>query len=106
MIGPMLFLAVCSLFPLFTSHPLNDGQVWLLQGISVSKPWTSLPLLHLVITVGSALATLAVAFVVWRWYVKGHYALKTDGFIYWLSFQQGYYDGLYDKNRKEAGRER
>ncbi len=98
MIGPMLFLAACSLFPLFTFHPLNDGHVWLLQGITVSKPWASLPLLHLAIPIGSAFATLAVALLAWRWYVKGTYALKTDGLLYRLSFRQGYLDSLYDRS--------
>src|SRR5690606_19717181 len=97
MAGPMLFLAVCSLFPLFSFHPLNDGHVWLLQGIGVSKPWTSLPLLHLAIPIGSAFATLVVAAMTWRWYVKGTYALKTEGPLYRLSFHQGYLDGLYDR---------
>ncbi|HWK59507.1 MAG TPA: NADH-quinone oxidoreductase subunit L [Parapedobacter sp.] len=97
MVGPMLFLAACSLFPLFTLHPLNDGHVWLLQGIAVSKPWPSLPLLHIVIPVGAAFATLAVAVWVWRWYVGGKYTAKTDGPLYRLSFHQGYLDGLYDR---------
>src|SRR5690606_32503829 len=94
---PMLALAACSLFPLFSFHPLNDGHVWLLQGLVVTKPFTSLPLLHLAIPIGSALATVAVALLVWRWYVKGAYALKTDGPLYRLSLNQGYLDGLYDR---------
>src|SRR5690606_24578139 len=97
MVGPMLFLATCSLFPLFSFHPLNDGHVWLLQGLVVTKPFTSLPLLHLAIPIGSALATVAVALLVWRWYVKGAYAVKTDGPLYRLSLNQGYLDGLYDR---------
>lgn len=97
MIGPMLFLAACSLFPLFTFHPLNDGHVWLLQGITVSKPWASLPLLHIAVPIGSAFATLAVALLAWRWYVKGTYAGTTDGLLYRLSFHQGYLDSLYDR---------
>lgn len=97
MVGPMLFLAACSLFPLFSFHPLNDGHVWLLQGLVVTKPFASLPMLHLAIPIGSALATVAVALLVWRWYVKGAYALKTDGPLYRLSLNQGYLDGLYDR---------
>src|SRR5690606_13992531 len=57
----------------------------------------SLPMLHLAIPIGSALATVAVALLVWRWYVKGVYALKTDGPLYRLSLNQGYLDGLYDR---------
>ncbi|MEC3878995.1 NADH-quinone oxidoreductase subunit L [Parapedobacter sp. 10938] len=97
MVVPMVLLALCSLFPLFSFHPLNDGHVWLLQGITVSKPWASLPLLHLAVPTGSAFATLAVAFLAWRWYVKGTYALKTNGLLHRLSFHQGYLDGLYDR---------
>src|SRR5690606_5072392 len=26
---PMIFLAVCSLFPLFSIHPIDAGQVWI-----------------------------------------------------------------------------
>ncbi len=97
MTGPMLLLAACSLFPLFSFHPLSEAHVWLLQGISVPKPWAPLPALHLAIPVGSALATLAVALVAWRWYVKAAYPLKTDGLLYRLSFHQGYLDSLYDR---------
>lgn len=97
MVGPMLFLAAGSLFPLFTFHPLNDGHVWLLQGLVVTKPFASIPVLHIAIPVGAALATVAVALLVWRWYVKGTYALKTDSPLYRLSFHQGYLDDLYDR---------
>lgn len=97
MAGPMMFLAACSLFPLFSFHPLNDGHVWLLQGIAISKPWTSLPLLHLAVPIGSAFATLVIAAMTWRWYVKGTYALNTESPLYRLSFHQGYLDGLYDR---------
>lgn len=98
MLVPMLFLAVCSLFPLFTLHPLNDGQVWILQGMLPEAPAPPpLRALHLFIPAFSTLATCAVALLTWRWYVKGKYPLKTDGFLYRLSAHQGYLDVLYDR---------
>lgn len=97
MLVPMLFLAACSLFPLFASQPLNYGGAWLLQGITVAGPWTSIPLLHVAIPIGSAMATLGVALLVWRWYVKGKHTPNTDGLLYRLSFHQGYLDSFYDR---------
>ncbi len=100
MLVPMLFLAIYSLFPLFTLHPLNDGHVWLLQGLTAGAPASTLPplrLLHLVIPVMTTIATLAIATMVWHWYVKGKYPLKTNGFFYRLSEQQGYLDTAYRK---------
>ena len=94
---PMLALAACSLFPLFSLHPLGGEQAWLLQGLTAIKPFAALPALHLAIPTASSVATVAVALLVWRWYVKGGYPLKTDGPLYRLSFHQGYLDGLYDR---------
>lgn len=97
MLVPMLFLAACSLFPLFSFNPLNDGHVWLMQGwtttISTLPP---LRLLHLIVPILTTVVTLAVAILAWRWYVDGKYPLKANGLLYRLSQHQGYLDTCYD----------
>jgi len=97
MLGPMLFLAGCSLFPLFSVNPLNDSYVWLMQGLT--SPVSTLPplrLLHLAIPVLTTGVTCIVAGVAWQWYVNGKYPLKGGGKFYRLSEHQGYLDALYD----------
>lgn len=96
MLAPMIMLAVCSLFPLFTINPLNDGQVWLLNGLVPATTLPPLRLLHVVIPILATMATCAVAFIAWHWYVKNKYPLKTGGVLYKLSQHQGYLDLLYD----------
>ncbi|MBK1439044.1 NADH-quinone oxidoreductase subunit L [Parapedobacter sp. ISTM3] len=96
MLVPMVFLAFCSLFPLFTFNPLNDGQVWLLQGIAAELPTLPpLRLLHLLVPILATITTIIVAVVVWRWYIRGHYPLNTTGALYRLSERQGYVNELY-----------
>lgn len=97
MLVPMLFLAGCSLFPLFSIHPLNDGHVWLMQGLTTTvSTLPPLRMLHLVIPLLTASATCIAATVAWHWYVNGRYPLKTTGLFYRLSQNQGYLDTVYD----------
>jgi len=96
MLGPMLFLAACSLFPLFTFHPLNYGQVWLLDRIIPAALLPPLRQLHLAVPILTTMATFAVAVTSWHWYVNGKYPLKTRGVFYRLSQHQGYVDAFYD----------
>ncbi|SEK68985.1 NADH-quinone oxidoreductase subunit L [Parapedobacter koreensis] len=97
MLAPMAFLAFCSLFPIFTFHPLNDGQVWLLHGLVAEAP-TLPPLrpLHILVPALATAATLVMATLAWRWYVNGHYPIRTKGVLYRLSERQGYLNELYD----------
>lgn len=97
MLAPMLLLAACSLFPLFTLHPLNNGQVWLLEGMITTAVLPPLPLLHVGIPVLATAIALAVAVLVWRWYVLGKYPLMGRGPFYRLSLHQGYVDTVYDR---------
>ncbi|MFC3196793.1 NADH-quinone oxidoreductase subunit L [Parapedobacter deserti] len=97
MLFPMIFLAVCSLFPLFTLHPLNDGHVWLLAQLAQETPaLPPLRSLHILIPTLATVVTVAVASLVWRWYVLGRYPLKRKGLLYRLSERQGYINECYD----------
>jgi len=97
MLIPMLFFAGCSLFPLFSVNPLNDGHVWLMQGLTTTvSTLPPLRLLHLVIPLLTTGVTGIVAVIIWHWYVNGKYPLKTNGLLYRLSQHQGYLDVLYN----------
>ena len=94
---PMVLLAACSLFPLFSLNPLGGEQVWLLQGITTQSAWPSLPALHVAIPTGTALATLLMALWAWRWYVQRKFTARTGNFLYRMSINQGYIDSFYDR---------
>ena len=97
MLVPMLFLAGCSLFPIFSAHPLHGEHSWLLQGLSARvTALPTLPSLHLIIPLFTTVATLAVVTLAWRWYVQGKYPLRGTGLLYRLSQHQGYLDALYN----------
>ncbi len=95
MLAPMIFLSACSLFPLFTVNPLNDGQVWLLQGIIHTHDLPPIRWLHVAIPIATTLITALMAVITWHWYTNEKYPLKLGGMFYRLSFHQGYIDALY-----------
>lgn len=96
MLGPMVFLAACSLFPLFASHPFQIDGLWLVQGLSdtanVNRQHNSL---HSFIPMLTTAISIALAFLAWRWYVHGVYSPNTSNGLYRFSLHQGYFDNVY-----------
>lgn len=96
MLVPMLFLAACSLFLVFSLHPFDVGRAWLTQGMVPDTLPPTLPAAHTLVPVTATLIALLMAWLAWKWYVKGAYPLRTTGLLYKLSLNQGYLDKLYD----------
>lgn len=95
---PMLALAVCSLFPIFSVNPLDTNSAWLLKGLP--KETVSLPssqTFHIVVPLITTVAIALMAIVAWRWYVHGRYPLRSENLWYRFSAQQGYINVLYDR---------
>lgn len=95
MLIPMVFLAVCSLFPLFSIHPFDVGYVWVTQGMLPLALWPAASLYHTLVPIFATLLSLLMLAVAWRWYVKGTYPLRSGGLLYRLSLYQGYLDRFY-----------
>lgn len=95
MLMPMIFLAACSLFPLFSIHPFDVGHVWVIQGMLPLALWPAASLYHTLVPVFATLLSLSMFAIAWRWYAKGTYPLRGRGLLYRLSFHQGYVDRFY-----------
>lgn len=95
MLVPMVFLAACSLFPLFSVHPFDVGHVWITQGMLPLALWPAASLYHTLVPVFATLLSLLMLGVAWRWYVNGTYPLKGGGWLHRLSLHQGYVDRFY-----------
>lgn len=96
MLVPMVFLAACSLFPLFASHPLQIDDLWLVLGLSgaqIAEPHFGN--IHGLLPVFTTIASAILAILAWQWYVRGHYQANTSHWLYRLSFHQGYLDRIY-----------
>lgn len=78
MIGPMLFLAICSLFFLFTWNPLSSASSFLMKGFTLDYSFPAIHSLHTIVPVILTLSALAVWYVGYNWYVKGKYPLHAD----------------------------
>lgn len=96
MLAPMVFLTVCSLFPLFSIHPLDMNHVWIMRQIQPPTLPASIPVTHTLVPVIATLLSVSMSILAWRWYVKGTYPLRTQGLLYNLSLRQGYMDRFYD----------
>src|SRR5690606_1882615 len=95
MLVPMVFLAACSLFPLFSIHPLDISHVWLMQQMQPQTLPPAIPAAHLLVPGFATLLSVFMAILAWRWYVKGTYPLFSQGLLYNFSLKQGYIDQFY-----------
>ncbi|WP_437922311.1 NADH-quinone oxidoreductase subunit 5 family protein [Sphingobacterium sp. LRF_L2] len=90
MYGPMFFLAICSVFPLFGLHPFDYHASWIIHTFHVETYFSQIPAAHTVIPIiltGGAILSWLLG---WYWYVKNRYSLKEDNI--WVRFanKQGY----------------
>lgn len=96
MLTPMIFLAVCSLFPLFSINPTGIDNLWLVNGLSgEQKAFPPIPVLHIIIPILTSIISTILAIIAWQWYVRGRYPIKVRGLLYKLSYRQGYFDEIY-----------
>lgn len=93
--APMIFLAVCSLFPLFSIHPIDAGQVWITGQLLPATLSPGITAAHTLVPVAATVVALLMIALAWWWYAKGAYPLRTQGLLYRLSLRQGYIDKVY-----------
>jgi len=92
---PMVMLAACSLFPLFSFNPLEYKHAWLVNGLGgVLDLESSYHILVPVVINGVGLLVIYLAYAV---YVKQNvHWLKQKGLLFNLSFNQWYIDTFYN----------
>ena len=79
--APMGFLAIGSLFFIYSIHPFSYEYAPILQGLAVTKTYASIPSFHLIVSVLLSAATLAVWWLGWRWYVHEKYSIRPNALL-------------------------
>lgn len=79
--APMGFLAIGSLFFIYSIHPFSYEYTPILQGLAVTKTYASIPSFHLIVPVLLSAATLAVWWLGWRWYVQEKYPIPPNALL-------------------------
>lgn len=79
--APMGFLAIGSLFFIYSIHPFSYEYAPILQGLAVTKTYASIPSFHLIVPVLLSAATLAVWWLGWRWYVQEKYPIPPNALL-------------------------
>lgn len=79
--APMGFLAIGSLFFIYSIHPFSYEYAPILQGLAVTKTYASIPSFHLIVPVLLSAATLAAWWLGWRWYVQEKYPISPNALL-------------------------
>lgn len=97
MIGPMIFLAICSLFFVFSWHPLAYHHSFILSGFDVKYTFSEIHSLHIILPIFLTLGSAISWAIGWNWYVKNKYPLNAQNGWIALSLNQGYLNEIYQK---------
>ncbi|WPU95924.1 NADH-quinone oxidoreductase subunit L [Mucilaginibacter sabulilitoris] len=95
---PLILLAACSLFPLFSLHPFSYEHAWLFNGLKSTLAMESESIYHTVVPVAVNIISLFVLYAAYIIYVKpNRFSFPQTGFFYRLSYNQWYIDTLYKR---------
>ena len=93
---PLIFLAVASLFPLFSLNPFMYEHAWLYSGLTPANYLQRVNIYHTIIPVGVNILSLFVIYSAYDIYVKRNtWSFPQTGFLYKLSHNQWYIDAIY-----------
>lgn len=97
MIGPMIFLAICSLFFVFSWNPFAYHHSFILSGFDIKYPFSEIHSLHIILPIFLTLGSAISWAIGWNWYVKNKYPLNAQNRWIALSLNQGYLNEIYQK---------
>jgi NADH-quinone oxidoreductase subunit L len=91
-----VFLALASLFPLFSLNPFIYEHAWLYSGLTPSNFLERVNIYHTIIPIGVNILSLFVIYSGYDIYVKRNtWSFPQTGFLYRLSYNQWYIDAIY-----------
>ncbi len=94
--APLIFLALASLFPLFSLNPFVYEHAWLYTGLMPSGYFSRENIYHTIIPIGVNILSLFVIYSAYAIYVKRNtWSFPQTGFWYRLSYNQWYIDAIY-----------
>jgi NADH-quinone oxidoreductase subunit L len=95
---PLILLAICSLFPLFSFNPFFYESAWLFNGLKPAEFLARENIYHTIIPIGVNILSVFVMYTAYAIYVKQNtFSFPQTGFLYRLSYNQWYLDKIYKK---------
>ena len=93
---PLVFLSLCSLFPLFSLHPLLYEHSWLFEGFMPSQELARENIYHTIIPIAINIASVAVVYWAFAVYIQQRkLVFPQHNFLFRLSYNQWYIDAFY-----------
>jgi NADH-quinone oxidoreductase subunit L len=93
---PLMLLAICCLFPLFSINPVLYEKVWLLNGFPLITGLDRVNIYHTIVPVLVNIAALLIVYWAWSVYTrKKALPLPETGFLFRFSYHEWYIDEFY-----------
>jgi len=93
---PLILLAICCLFPLFSLNPLVYEHAWLFSGFNQSDYLERLNIYHTIIPAGVNIMNVVIMYMAYAVYVRRNsWSFPQTGFLFQLSYHEWYIDKIY-----------
>ncbi|MDB5122597.1 MAG: NADH-quinone oxidoreductase subunit [Mucilaginibacter sp.] len=94
---PLMLLALCCLFPLFSANPLLYEHAWLFNGFTPASSHEHANIYHTLVPIGVNILSVLVICGTYAMYVKRKGNIfPQSGFLYRLSAGEWYFDRIYN----------
>lgn len=96
---PMIFLALCSLFPLFSSNPFEYEQSWIYKGFftTLGIAIDSNVSFGVIVVVTLNVLAIPIVYLAYVMYLKQKFRVKPTGLLFNISFNEWYIDWFYHR---------
>ncbi|HTD99978.1 MAG TPA: NADH-quinone oxidoreductase subunit L [Mucilaginibacter sp.] len=95
---PLIFLAICCLFPLFSLNPVLYEHAWLLNGFNKITALGRVNMYHTIIPAGVNILSVLVIYWAYSVYMrKKALPLPESGFLFRFSYHEWYIDLFYNR---------
>ena len=85
---PMLFLACCSLFVIYSWNPISYANAHIILGLNLDYDFPAVDKLHVLIPSILTFSAIIAWIIGYRWYVHGKYPMKEDSRLLQVSRHQ------------------
>ncbi|MEB0263847.1 NADH-quinone oxidoreductase subunit L, partial [Mucilaginibacter sp. 10I4] len=94
---PLVFLAICCLFPVFSYSPVFYEDAWLYKGFLLTNIFARENLYHVIIPLIVVILSVVVMYGAYVIYVKRNtWSFPQKGLLYRISFNEWYIDRFYN----------
>ena len=94
---PLILLALCSLFPLFSANPFLYEKSWLFKSFTIASISQQEHIYNTLVPAGVSVLSIIVIYVTYVLYAKRHVnPFSQSGLLFKLSFNQWYFNEIYN----------